>query len=120
MKSFPIWIKFPNLKLHLWSVQVLSKIASVMGTPLFTDKITASREERVDYARICVEIPFDRALEIPNSVTIEDEKGCSYIQEVQYEWLPYICLPSIFGFLFLFCSFSFKPEVGLKYCLNRL
>ncbi|KAG6767700.1 hypothetical protein POTOM_028914 [Populus tomentosa] len=73
----------PNLKLHLWSVQVLSKIAGVMGTPLFTDKITASRE-RVEYARICVEIPFDRALEIPNSVTIEDEKACSYIQEVQY------------------------------------
>ncbi|KAJ6908769.1 hypothetical protein NC651_018981 [Populus alba x Populus x berolinensis] len=72
--------QLPNLKLHLWSVQVLSKIAGVMGTPLFTDKITASRE-RVDYARICVEIPFDRALENPNSVTIEDEKACSYIQE---------------------------------------
>ena len=25
-------------------------------------------------------------LKIPNSVTIEDEKGCSYIQEVQYEF----------------------------------
>jgi hypothetical protein len=46
MKAVPIWIKLPNLKLHLWSVQVLSKIASVMGTPLFTDKITASREEK--------------------------------------------------------------------------
>ena len=46
LKSVPIWIKLPNLKLHLWSVQVLSKIASVMGTPLFTDKITASREEK--------------------------------------------------------------------------
>lgn len=43
MTTVPIWVRFPNLKLHLWSSYILSKLASVIGRPLFTDKMTAQK-----------------------------------------------------------------------------
>lgn len=44
MAMVPIWIKFPYLKLHLWGVSVLSKMASVVGKPLFIDKVLQKRK----------------------------------------------------------------------------
>ena len=44
MTEVPIWVRFMNLKLHLWSNAVLSKMASKIGKPLFTDHMTATRE----------------------------------------------------------------------------
>ncbi|XP_052304370.1 uncharacterized protein LOC127904492 isoform X3 [Populus trichocarpa] len=85
LKSAPIWIKLPNLRLHLWSPEALSKIASLVGRPLFADTVTASRET-LCFARVCVEVDFDKML--PDSVTIEDDKGYSYDQKVEYEWQP--------------------------------
>jgi hypothetical protein len=85
LKSAPIWIKLPNLRLHLWSPEALSKIVSLVGRPLFADTVTASRET-LCFARVCVEVDFDKML--PDSVTIEDDKGYSYDQKVEYEWQP--------------------------------
>ncbi|KAF9663108.1 hypothetical protein SADUNF_Sadunf17G0004200 [Salix dunnii] len=85
LKSAPIWIKLPNLRLHLWSPEALSKIVSLVGRPLFADTVTASRET-LCFARVCVEVDFDKML--PDSVTIEDDKGCRYDQKVEYEWHP--------------------------------
>ncbi|KAG6741191.1 hypothetical protein POTOM_054423 [Populus tomentosa] len=85
LKSAPIWIKLPNLRLHLWSPEALSKIASLVGRPLFADTVTASRET-LRFARVCVEVDFEKML--PDSVTIEDDKGYSYDQKVEYEWQP--------------------------------
>lgn len=48
-------MKFPGLKLHMWSTLMLSKIASLEGRPLFTDMMTAKRS-RPTYARVCVEV----------------------------------------------------------------
>uniref|UniRef100_A0A6N2K7N6 DUF4283 domain-containing protein n=1 Tax=Salix viminalis TaxID=40686 RepID=A0A6N2K7N6_SALVM len=85
LKSAPIWIKLPNLRLHLWSPEALSKIVSLVGRPLFADTVTASRET-LCFARVCVEVDFDKML--PDSVTIEDDKGYRYDQKVEYEWKP--------------------------------
>jgi hypothetical protein len=52
---------------------------------LFADTVTASRET-LCFARVCVEVDFDKML--PDSVTIEDDKGYSYDQKVEYEWQP--------------------------------
>ncbi|KAJ6734070.1 GLYCINE-RICH CELL WALL STRUCTURAL PROTEIN 1.8-LIKE [Salix purpurea] len=85
LKTAPIWIKLPNLRLHLWSPEALSKIVSLVGRPLFADTVTASRET-LCFARVCVEVDFDKML--PDSVTIEDDKGYRYDQKVEYEWKP--------------------------------
>lgn len=32
-----VWVRFPNLKLHMWSITILSKMASIIRKPLFID-----------------------------------------------------------------------------------
>ncbi|KAK1261263.1 hypothetical protein QJS04_geneDACA018017 [Acorus gramineus] len=55
LTTIPIWVKFPNLPLHLWTPSALGRVASLIGTPPFLD--TATRmHTRISYARICVEI----------------------------------------------------------------
>ncbi|XP_058741780.1 uncharacterized protein LOC131614173 [Vicia villosa] len=34
MRTIPIWVKLPQLPLHLWGVKSLNKIGSAIGTPL--------------------------------------------------------------------------------------
>ncbi|CAH9082606.1 unnamed protein product [Cuscuta europaea] len=36
----PIWVKFPNLPLNLWNEEAMSLIASKVGVPITTDKVT--------------------------------------------------------------------------------
>ncbi|CAH9105719.1 unnamed protein product, partial [Cuscuta europaea] len=36
----PIWVKLPNLPLNLWNEEAMSKIASKVGVPITTDKVT--------------------------------------------------------------------------------
>lgn len=81
----PVWIHFPNLKLHLWSITSLSKFTSVIGKPLFTDKITAERE-RITFARVCVEVKVGDPL--PMYITTKRPDGRIIEQKVEYEWVP--------------------------------
>lgn len=55
LRTLPIWVKLPNLPLHLWGAKSLGKIGSALGTPLCTDECTANKL-RVSYARILVEV----------------------------------------------------------------
>ncbi|KAK1326100.1 hypothetical protein QJS10_CPA01g01857 [Acorus calamus] len=45
LTTIPIWIKFPDLSLHMWTVECLSKIASAIGIPLYRDAATKQRNE---------------------------------------------------------------------------
>jgi len=58
----PIWIWFPSLPLKLWSKNIISRSASLIGNPLFMDKATAA-EVRIAYARCFVEIRADKELQ---------------------------------------------------------
>ncbi|XP_020253772.1 uncharacterized protein LOC109830821 [Asparagus officinalis] len=49
--KYPVWIQLPGLRLNLWNAKSLSKISSVIGKPITTDKLTANRQ-RLAYARI--------------------------------------------------------------------
>ncbi|KAK1289119.1 hypothetical protein QJS10_CPB18g00823 [Acorus calamus] len=49
LTSVPIWVKFPNLPLHIWIKECLGKIASAVGTPLFMDTAT-QMETRISFA----------------------------------------------------------------------
>ena len=88
MVEVPVWVRFPNLKLHLWSTQVLSRLASAVGKPLFTDKMTADKD-RITFARVCVEIKVGAKL--PEVVMVQDETGNIVEQKIEYEWLPVSC-----------------------------
>jgi uncharacterized membrane protein (UPF0127 family) len=56
MTRVPVWVKFPNLPLKCLFAKCLSKIASVLGKPLKSDKLTTTME-RLSYARVLVELP---------------------------------------------------------------
>lgn len=45
ISQIPIWVKFPRLLVGYWSVKVLSKVASAIGVPLYTDGFTANAEK---------------------------------------------------------------------------
>ena len=88
VQRVPVWIKCPLLPLEFWSLQILSKIGSLLGTPLYADQFTV-RKERLGYARILVEMEISG--EFPESVTLIDEEGLEYTQAIEYEWRPILC-----------------------------
>lgn len=51
MVQVPVWVNLPDLDLHAWSSDALSKIASLIGVPLYADQCT-SLKRRVSYARL--------------------------------------------------------------------
>ena len=108
LQVVPVWVKFPNLKLHLWSQNMLSRIASLIGKPLFTDMMTAHRSI-LTYARVCVEISIDD--ELPEKVFLQEPNGIMFEQVVEYEWVPSFCKHcNVFGHLEAKCN-NKKPSV---------
>jgi len=88
MTQVPVWIKFPNLPLKCWTPRCLSKLASVLGKPIQSDKLTATKE-RVSYARVLVEV--DLLANLRSSVNVTLPNGSTHIQRIIYETLPKFC-----------------------------
>lgn len=44
MNSLLLWVTFPALPLHFWATENLSRIASSLGKPICTDRLTAKGE----------------------------------------------------------------------------
>ncbi|XP_058733337.1 uncharacterized protein LOC131604942 [Vicia villosa] len=88
LRTFLIWVKLPQLPLHLWGVRSLNKIGSALGNPLVTDECTASKA-RVSYAQILVEV--DVTQELNSTINIKDMEGRKLTQPVKYEWKPIFC-----------------------------
>ncbi|XP_070008836.1 uncharacterized protein At4g02000-like [Nicotiana sylvestris] len=91
VSMIPLWITFPGLPLGFWSTEALSKLASVVGKPLYTDKITAEME-KVSYARVLVETDISQPL--PDSFEMQTKWGV-IIQQIEYEWKPKYCCDCI-------------------------
>lgn len=88
LRILSIWVKFPQLPLHLWGAKSLGKIGSALGKPLFTDECTANKL-RISYARILVEVDITQKMK--EYVTIKDNKGRLLKQPVEFEWKPLFC-----------------------------
>ncbi|KAI5404305.1 hypothetical protein KIW84_051453 [Lathyrus oleraceus] len=88
LRTFLVWIKLPNLPLHLWGARSLGKIGSALGNPLFTDEYTANKL-RASYARILMEIDVTHKQQ--DYITIKDSFGNKRKQTVEYEWKPTFC-----------------------------
>ncbi|KAM7528944.1 hypothetical protein LguiB_032354 [Lonicera macranthoides] len=78
MITVPIWVRFPNLKLHLWFTNVISKLANVIGKPLFTDIMTTQKEHN------CGGV-------LPEMVSWRDARGRCMDEKIEYEWVPMSC-----------------------------
>ncbi|XP_020251160.1 uncharacterized protein LOC109828610 [Asparagus officinalis] len=85
---YPMWIQLPALKLNLWNEKGISKITSVIGRPITTDKLTANRQ-RLAYARVLLEVKMPAPL--PDQILIQGPNGKQYNQKVIYELKPRWC-----------------------------
>ncbi|KAL0310434.1 UNVERIFIED_CONTAM: hypothetical protein Scaly_2928700 [Sesamum calycinum] len=57
----PVWVRLKHLPMEYWTEEGLSTVASGVGTPLYTDKITTDCS-RLDYARVCVMLDYNSTL----------------------------------------------------------
>lgn len=78
----PMWVRFPNLPLELWTQAALSKIGSCVGVPIRTDGIT---KERLRCSYACVLVHVDTSKELVRSFSIIMPDGGSFEQQVVYE-----------------------------------
>lgn len=88
MTQVPVWIKFPNLPLKCWTTRCLSKLSSVLGKPIQSDKLTATKEI-VSYARVLVEV--DLLAHLRSFINVILPNGNTLTQKVIYETLPKFC-----------------------------
>jgi len=88
LSSVPIWVRFPSLDLKLWSKSIISRIASMVGIPLYMDRATATGE-RISYARVFIKIRADK--DLVNKVRLQVEEGEVMDIELTYERITPIC-----------------------------
>ncbi|KAI0530974.1 hypothetical protein KFK09_000523 [Dendrobium nobile] len=80
----PVWISFPNLRLHFFNANVLHALGSIFGRPLQTDQAMTSRS-RPSVARILVEIDITK--KHSKEIWIGSE-NTGYLQKVDFENIP--------------------------------
>lgn len=83
-----LWVRLPKLPLNCWSGDFLSRIGSVLGTPICADECT-SNQQRISYARLLIEIDITKPYVY--KVQIEGENGKMVEKQVYYEWVPMFC-----------------------------
>lgn len=81
-----------------WSTQELSKLASVIGKPLYTD-LFITEMDRIFYARVLVET--DIAHPLPSCIEIHTPSGVIH-QDIDYDWKPKYCVD--------FAKFGHAPD----------
>ncbi|KAJ8453127.1 hypothetical protein Cgig2_008011 [Carnegiea gigantea] len=85
IKSLPIWVLLPDLDIKYWGADGLSKIGSVIGIPLKTDKQTMNKTY-LSYVRIMIDTPLDGPF--LDHVDYINDKGRVIRQQVKYDWQP--------------------------------
>ncbi|XP_019261082.1 PREDICTED: uncharacterized protein LOC109239035 [Nicotiana attenuata] len=86
--NIPVWVNFPGLPIQYWTVENLGRIASSIGIPICTDKLTV-QEARISYARMLIKMVVSQPL--PEIVLIETADGKHREQTLSYDWQPSFC-----------------------------
>ena len=68
LSKIPVWAKFHNVPIELWTEEGLSHIASVVGLPLYADAATEACS-RISFARICKE--FDASIPLVDDFEVK-------------------------------------------------
>lgn len=64
--SMPIWVKLSNIPDCYWTKEGISRLASVIGKPLFADPLT-SKFDALPFAKVCVQYTMGSPL--PSSIS---------------------------------------------------
>ena len=86
--SLLIWIQLPELDIKYWGLQSLSKLGSMLGIPIKTDKFTKEKTA-LQYARLLVEMKVTGPF--PLHIDFINDKDEVIRQEVRYKWQPVKC-----------------------------
>ncbi|KAL0455411.1 UNVERIFIED_CONTAM: hypothetical protein Slati_0880300 [Sesamum latifolium] len=89
----PVWIHIHHLPMEYLTEDGLSAVASGIGTPLYTDKITKNCL-RMDFARVCVMLDYQSKLPkhlVVISSILREGKELPIKVDIQYEWLSLRC-----------------------------
>ncbi|GAV89040.1 DUF4283 domain-containing protein, partial [Cephalotus follicularis] len=86
--KIPVWVKLMNIPMEYWTVQGLSRLASVLGSPLHMDPATESKQ-LISFARICVEMKADK--DFPAVIKTRRSNGEVIEVKVEYSWRPPVC-----------------------------
>jgi len=84
----PLWIQLPNLPLICWGPDSLSRIGSTLGKPLFADECS-SKQTRISYARILIEI--DITIPLLHKILVESPDEKCFEHKIAYDWEPTFC-----------------------------
>ncbi|KAL0300496.1 UNVERIFIED_CONTAM: hypothetical protein Scaly_3044400 [Sesamum calycinum] len=91
--KIPVWIRLKHLPMEYWTAEGLSAVASGVGIPLYSDKITKNCS-RLDFARVCVILDYNSTLPkhivVISPITREGKEVATRV-DVEYEWLPQRC-----------------------------
>ncbi|XP_019261965.1 PREDICTED: uncharacterized protein LOC109239829 [Nicotiana attenuata] len=88
MRVMPLWVNFPGLPIQCWAEENLGRIASCLGKPVCTDRLTAECE-RISYARVLIEMDITQPM--PDELKLEQKDGKIRVQSVEYEWKLVFC-----------------------------
>lgn len=95
-----------------WTKTGLSYVASAVGRPLHTDKLTAIKK-RISYARVCVEV--EASEELVKDFYLQCENGEWVTVYADYEWKPAICTSCrVFGHSTVSCGKKTASQEGTK------
>ncbi|KAK8573931.1 hypothetical protein V6N13_096862 [Hibiscus sabdariffa] len=112
LAGMPIWIHLHNVPLELYSRRGLSYITSALGSPLYMDTITATRQ-RLEYARVCVEVPASYVF--PDSIDVVLQDGSIALVYATVPWIPPSCSHcKVFGHHIKTCFAVDKSGTGDK------
>jgi len=78
----------PELDIKFWGNESLSKIGSILGIPLKTDRYTKDKV-MIKYARMLIDMSLDG--QFPHYIEFFIEEDVLIRQQVHYEWKPIKC-----------------------------
>ncbi|CAH9104520.1 unnamed protein product [Cuscuta europaea] len=84
----PTWVKFPRLPMRLWQANEIGRIASMVGVPITTDKIT-QEQTYTSFARVLIEIDASKQPVLQFPIILPS--GKEHTQRVIYETYPNFC-----------------------------
>lgn len=83
----PVWIRLPNLPVHLWCTEVYRLIGNALGR-FYTGDYQRERQGLYTYARFCVELDLSKGLPEYINLKIKDSVWTQYIE---YENTAFRC-----------------------------
>jgi hypothetical protein len=80
-----VWVRLPFLPLHCWNDETLRNIGNSLGK--YIDH-AEPRDDLQACAKLCIEVDLEKGLLEAIQLTLD---SWSYIQQVDYEQLPFKC-----------------------------